>query len=533
MDTFDNTIHPENNEPVEAPSMPQSPAAPEPPAEAAPQYQEPRYEEPRYAPQPQYDPQSQYDPQPTYRGAGTGRKGSPYADSPYVTYRQAQHSVPPYEGRYQTPYEAPKKKPRVKKERGPLGKKLGAALLALVLLVGSNAVTAALVGSRWGKELDQTEKQFDQRIQALQKQIDAASNANSALAGGSVAPGEALTPAQVYAQNVDSVVAISATVQSTNIYGQPTQGGSTGSGFVLTQDGYVVTNCHVVEGAASVSIITSDGSEYPAQVVGYDDNNDVAVLKTEAEGLQPVTLGSSSSLIIGDMVVAIGNPLGELTSTQTVGYVSGMGREVATDTLTTISMIQTDAAINPGNSGGPLFNMAGEVIGITTAKYSGTTNSGASIEGIGFAIPIDDVLGMIDDLVEYGYVTGAYLGINVQNVDESAASMYNLPSGAYVYSVVEGGSADRAGVKPKDIIIDLGGYSVTNVTTLTRALRNFKAGDITTITVIRGGVQQELSITLDEKPREMPTVTQPQQDPTMPSEGNYDDWYEFFRRFFG
>ena len=533
MDTFDNTIHPENNEPVEAPSMPQSPAAPEPPAEAAPQYQEPRYEEPRYAPQPQYDPQSQYDPQPTYRGAGTGRKGSPYADSPYVTYRQAQHSVPPYEGRYQTPYEAPKKKPRVKKERGPLGKKLGAALLALVLLVGSNAVTAALVGSRWGKELDQTEKQFDQRIQALQKQIDAASNANSALAGGSVAPGEALTPAQVYAQNVDSVVAISATVQSTNIYGQPTQGGSTGSGFVLTQDGYVVTNCHVVEGAASVSIITSDGSEYPAQVVGYDDNNDVAVLKTEAEGLQPVTLGSSSSLIIGDMVVAIGNPLGERTSTQTVGYVSGMGREVATDTLTTISMIQTDAAINPGNSGGPLFNMAGEVIGITTAKYSGTTNSGASIEGIGFAIPIDDVLGMIDDLVEYGYVTGAYLGINVQNVDESAASMYNLPSGAYVYSVVEGGSADRAGVKPKDIIIDLGGYSVTNVTTLTRALRNFKAGDITTITVIRGGVQQELSITLDEKPREMPTVTQPQQDPTMPSEGNYDDWYEFFRRFFG
>ena len=141
MDTFDNTIHPENNEPVEAPSMPQSPAAPEPPAEAAPQYQEPRYEEPRYAPQPQYDPQSQYDPQPTYRGAGTGRKESPYADSPYVTYRQAQHSVPPYEGRYQTPYEAPKKKPTVKKERGPLGKKLGAALLALVLLVGSNAVS--------------------------------------------------------------------------------------------------------------------------------------------------------------------------------------------------------------------------------------------------------------------------------------------------------------------------------------------------------------------------------------------------------
>jgi len=196
-------------------------------------------------------------------------------------------------------------------------------------------------------------------------------------------------------------------------------------------------------------------------------------------------------------------------------------------------MIQTDAAINPGNSGGPLFNMAGEVVGITTAKYSGTTNSGASIEGIGFAIPIDDVLSMIDDLVEYGYVTGAYLGVTVRNTDEAAAAMYNLPSGAYVDSVVEGGSADRAGVQPKDIIIDLGGHTVTNVTTLTRALRNFKAGDTTSITVIRSGMQLELTITLDEKPREMTTVTTPEADPSMPSEGNYDDWYEFFRRYFG
>ena len=141
---------------------------------------------------------------------------------------------------------------------------------------------------------------------------------------------------------------------------------------------------------------------------------------------------------------------------------------------------------------------------------------------------------MIDDLVEYGYVTGAYLGVNVQNTDEDAAAMYNLPSGAYVYSVVEGGSADRAGVQPKDIIIDLGGYTVTNVTTLTRALRNFKAGDTTTITVIRSGREMELSITLDEKPRDLnPVVTTPEADPSMPSEGNYDDWYEFFRRYFG
>ena len=498
MDTFENNYPAENQEP--APS-PEAPEAPRPPVEEAPAME------------------------PTYRGTGTGRKESPYADSPYVAYQRPQQDY-----RYQyTPRQEPSRKPKKAKKQGIFWKKAGAAVLALALLLGSNAVTASLVNRRWDKALDETQKQLGQQIQDLQKQIDSASSANSALIGSSVAAGDALTPAQVYAKNVGSVVAISATIQSNGFYGS-TESASSGSGFILTQDGYVVTNCHVVEGATSVSIITHDGTEIPAKVVGYDDNNDVAVLKAEAEGLTPVKLGSSDELIIGDMVIAIGNPLGELTSTQTVGYVSGKGREVSTGNLTTISMIQTDAAINPGNSGGPLFNMAGEVVGITTAKYSGTTGSGASIEGIGFAIPINDVLSMIDDLVEYGYVTGAYLGVSVQNTDETAAAMYNLPSGAYVYSVVEGGSADRAGVQAKDIIIDLGGYTVTNVTTLTRALRNFKAGDVTTITVIRSGQQLELSITLDEKPQET-TVPSPGTDSSMPSEGSYEDWYDFFFPF--
>ena len=499
MDTFENNYPYENPENIPSPepdAVPQSPV------------QEPAFTEP------------------TYRGAGTGRKESPYADSPYVAYQR-----PVYEGRYQyQPQPEPPAKPKkAKKQRTGFWKKAGAVALALALLVGSNAITATLVSNEWDQELEETHREFDRQIRDLQQQIGA--NSGSILIGGSVAPGEAMTPAQVYAKNVSSVVAISATVKATNIYGQVTEGASSGSGFVLTQDGYVVTNHHVIDGATSVSIITHDGTEIPAKVVGSDDNNDVAVLKAESEGLVPVTLGSSDDLIIGDMVVAIGNPLGELTSTQTVGYVSGKGREVATDSLTTISMIQTDAAINPGNSGGPLFNMAGEVVGITTAKYSGTTTSGASIEGIGFAIPINDVLGMIDDLVEYGYVTGAYLGVSVQNTDENAAAMYNLPSGAYVYSVMEGGSADRAGVQQKDIIIDLGGHTVTNVTTLTRALRNFKAGDTTTITVIRSGAQLELPITLDEKPREVTAA--PEGNPSMPSEGSYEDWYDFFFNPFG
>ena len=213
-------------------------------------------------------------------------------------------------------------------------------------------------------------------------------------------------------------------------------------------------------------------------------------------------------------------------------YVSGKNREIATDN-TIIDMIQTDAAINPGNSGGPLFNMKGEVVGITTAKYSGTTSSGASIEGIGFAIPIDDVLSILSDLMDYGYVTGAYLGVTVQNMDKSAA-MYGLPMGAYVIDVVKGASADRAGIQVKDIIISLGEYRVESITDLTRFLRNFKAGDTTTITVIRSGAQMELSITFDERPVGFDGTVPSQEQPSeMPSEGDYEEWFDYFYRYFG
>ena len=446
------------------------------------------------------------------------RKASPYADSPYVM-----HHTPAAE----PVTEKPKKAPRPKKESKPVWKPLVAAVLILALVVSSCWVTATLVNMRWDEALYETEKDFNRQIEALQQQLDSAANKNSAFSGNSAFAANAMTPAQVYANSVDSVVAISTTVQS-SYFGQVTEGSSAGSGFILTADGYVVTNYHVVEGATAVQVITHDGKEHAASVVGFDSTNDVALLKVENAQFSPVTLGSSEDLIIGDMVVAIGNPLGELASTQTVGYVSGIGREVSTDSLTTIRMIQTDAAINPGNSGGPLFNMNGEVIGITTAKYSGTTTSGASIEGIGFAIPIDDVLGMISDLMDYGYVTGAYLGVSVRNTDPSVTSMYGLPDGAQVVEVVEGVSAHRAGVQINDIIVAIGEYKVTNVTTLTRALRNFKAGDETTITVFRAGTERILSITLDEKPRDLTSATVPESTDPMPSEGDYEEWFKFF-----
>ena len=302
---------------------------------------------------------------------------------------------------------------------------------------------------------------------------------------------------------------------------------SGGSGFVLTADGYIVTNHHVIEGATGVTITTHNGEEYPAEIIGSDFSNDVAVLKAENVELSPVTLGSSNALAIGDMVVAIGNPLSDLSSTQTVGYVSGKDRDV-TAANKVINMIQTDAAINSGNSGGPLFNMKGEVVGITTAKYSGTSSSGASIEGIGFAIPIDDVSGIISDLMNHGYVTGAYMGITVSDTDEASAEMFGLPLGAYVVSVENGSCASKAGLKAKDIIIDLGGYPITGMTSLTRTLRNFSAGDTTTITVSRAGVEIILDITFDEKPQSMTTTPEAAEVPAAPSEENFQDWYNWF-----
>lgn len=496
----------------------------------------PGQEQPVQPPQPDAAPRQPHTS--AYHGAGAGRKESPYANSPYVMNHQPREDNREYtyqpprqepEYHYQPQYEAPQP-PKAKKQHKGLGKKILAAGLAVALVAGSCGITAALVNSHWADRTARMEASFTQKIDALQKQIN---SSTSAISGNAVASGELLAPSQVYAANVNSVVAISSTIIQANSFYGTTEGTATGSGFILSEDGYVVTNCHVIEGASAVSVITHDGTEYPATIVGTVDTNDIAVLKVDATGLPAVTLGSSDDLIIGDMVVAIGNPLGELTSTQTVGYVSGKDRDVTTDG-SIMSMIQTDAAINSGNSGGPLFNMRGEVVGVTTAKYSGNSSSGATIEGIGFAIPIDDVKGMISDLIDYGYVTGAYMGISVSDTDEESASMFGLPTGAYVLSVEPGGAADRAGIQAKDIIVDLGGTKVTGITSLTRALRNFKAGDTTTVTIIRSGGELQLEITLDEKPQTTtPEAAIPENDQNMPSVGDPSEWFDYYRRYFG
>jgi len=393
----------------------------------------------------------------------------------------------------------PVEQPQKKKRGGKILFMILSCLLGLTIVVAGSTAAVVYLQQHWGDEIkrnEQTIHQMQQTIDELREEIKDNSftgNGNSISGTPNVNP-EGLTPAQVYARSVKSIVAVSANVKGN--YGQV--GTSTGSGFLITEDGYVVTNYHVVENAVGVKVNVYNGQEYVAEVVGYDDANDVAVLKIDAQGLQALKVGSSDELIVGDQVVAIGNPLGELTSTMTVGYVSAKDRVITTEGAR-INMIQTDAAINSGNSGGPLLNMKGEVVGITTAKYSGTTSSGASIEGISFAVPMDDVWKKITDLRDYGYITGAALGVMVHDVDQQTAVYYGLPMGAYVTEVNKGSAAEKAGVKAKDIIVGIGDDPVTSLNELSRVLEKYSGGEQTTISVWRAGREVELSITLDKR----------------------------------
>lgn len=313
--------------------------------------------------------------------------------------------------------------------------------------------------------------------------------------------GKTLTAQEVYGINVDAVCGI-ATEVTTNVFGQTASTAVVGSGFVLTKDGYVVTNNHVVEGTDNVSVKLHDGSTYPAEVVGGDSLSDVALLKIEAEGLSHVAVGDSDAIAVGEGCIAIGNPLGELTFTMTGGYVSALPREINISGKP-ISMFQTDAAINAGNSGGPLFDMAGNVIGITSAKISGITGSGASIEGVGFAIPINEALRVVYDLQEYGYVRGrAFLGVTVKELDAATADTYGLPVGPIVQSVVADSCADKAGIAVKDIILAFNERNVKTYTQLMSALNKCSAGDEVTLRIYRAGAELDVTLTLDERPEE-------------------------------
>ena len=323
-----------------------------------------------------------------------------------------------------------------------------------------------------------------------------------------------LTAAEVYAENVNSTVGITTSI-TTNYWGYQTQSAAAGSGFILTADGYILTNYHVVEDSNSITVSLYDGSSYDAKLIGYDENNDIAVLKIDATGLQPVVLGSSDDLHVGDQVVAIGNPLGELTFSLTAGMVSALNREVTFSNGLRMSLIQTDAAINSGNSGGALFNMYGEVVGITNAKYGSSSSGTASIDNIGFAIPIDDVRSIVESIIENGYIVKPYVGVSVTNVS-SESQQLGLPQGAAVAEVVADSPAEQSGLQVNDIITAVNGTAITGSTDLVNTVKGAAIGDELTLSVYRQGKEMELTLTVGEKTQD----ALPQTDSTQSSQDN-------------
>ena len=334
-----------------------------------------------------------------------------------------------------------------------------------------------------------------------------------------------MTAAEVYAKNVNSTVGITTQV-TTNFWGYTTQSAASGSGFIYSADGYIITNYHVIESASSIKVTLYDGKSYDAQLVGYDESNDVAVLKIDAKDLTPVTIGDSDNLNVGDSVIAIGNPLGELTFSLTSGAVSALDREVTMSNNVTMELIQTDCAINSGNSGGALFNLYGEVIGITNAKYSGSSGSGASIDNIGFAIPINSVRSIVDSIIEKGYVAKPYIGVMVSDVSDEAIS-YGTPAGAAVVSVTEGGPAEKAGLQANDIITAVDGKEISGKSGLSSIIADCAAGDKLTLSVYRQGQTLTVTVTVGEQTTSALANQQPQQPQQQQQQQTMPDIFGF------
>ena len=427
-----------------------------------------------------------------------------------------------YHYKYSSQEEQPAWEAATKKKKNSIWKKSGVKVTALLLacaLVGGGAgfggaALARSVGVGGGTAIHQS----DRTVQEVTVK--------------KVTGQTLMTPAEVYASTVGSVVSINCSAVSTNIFGQRVESASSGSGFVITQDGYIVTNHHVVASASSVKVTMYDGKEYSAAVVGSDSDYDVAVLKVETTGLQPVTLGNSADVNVGDTVLAIGNPLGELTFSMSQGIVSCCDRAINVDG-TPFNMIQVDASINPGNSGGPLVNLYGEVVGIVSAKYSSYSNT--TVEGLGFAIPISDVQAIITDIIENGQVTGkAYMAIKAGTMTEQMAAQYNIDitEGVFVYSTESGGAGEKAGLQLGDVITKLNDTAITSMTDLTMAKKGYKAGDTVTLTVYRGGEYITLELTFDQQPQT--TGEETQQSSQGQSGGNYyDPFPDPYDYFFG
>ena len=416
--------------------------------------------------------------------------------------------------------------PGQKKHKKSGAGKAIALVLVCALVSGCMGVGGAFLGSRLVRQ-GQPETVLSDGVSTVMKGV----RETSVLQIQQIDSSKTLSAAEVYAANVNSTVGIVTSAVTTNFWGQRTTSAAAGSGFLFTDDGYILTNYHVVQGADSVTVSTYDGTKYDAKIIGFDESNDVAVLKIDAEGLTPVVIGNSDQLNVGDSVVAIGNPLGELTFSLTSGTVSALDREVTMSSGISMELIQTDCAINSGNSGGALFNMHGEVVGITNAKYSGSSGSGASIDNIAFAIPINDVYSIVTSIIEKGYIEKPYIGVSVLDVSDETQK-YGLPKGASVQTVTDDGPAKAAGLQVNDIITKVDDTEITGSSDLVKTIGQCKPGQEITLTVYRQGQTLELKVTVARKVQDSKPEQQTVQQQTQSSNG-YSGQIPNFPGFFG
>ena len=426
----------------------------------------------------------------------------------------------------EAPTEQMPQMPSQKKHKKSGAGKAVALVLVCALVSGCMGVGGAFLGSSLVRQ-GQPETVLSDGVSTVMKGV----RETSVLQIQQIDSSKTLSAAEVYAANVNSTVGIVTSAVTTNFWGQRTTSAAAGSGFLFTDDGYILTNYHVVQGADSVTVSTYDGTKYDARIIGFDESNDVAVLKIDAEGLTPVVIGNSDQLNVGDSVVAIGNPLGELTFSLTSGTVSALDREVTMSSGISMELIQTDCAINSGNSGGALFNMHGEVVGITNAKYSGSSGSGASIDNIAFAIPINDVYSIVTSIIEKGYIEKPYIGVSVLDVSDETQK-YGLPKGASVQTVTDDGPAKAAGLQVNDIITKVDDTEITGSSDLVKTIGQCKPGQEITLTVYRQGQTLELKVTVARKVQDSKPEQQTVQQQTQSSNG-YSGQIPNFPGFFG
>ena len=382
-----------------------------------------------------------------------------------------------------------------KKKKKFNGKRVARSAVALVL-AAAMGFAGGFVGAKFGG----SGKVVIQQV-APSSTADSASGSDSSITAAS-SSGSSLTTEQVADLVSPSVVVITTeqVVYSQWLwYGQNQVESGAGSGVIISSDGYILTCAHVVDGASTITVTIGD-KDYTATLVGEDTTSDIAVIKIDADGLTPATVGNSDGLKVGQSVMAVGNPLGELGGTVTGGMISALNRSVTiqgSSSVNTMSLIQMDASVSPGNSGGGLFNMNGELIGIVNAK-----SSSSDAEGLGFAIPINDAIKVAQELLENGYVTGRpYLGITYLAVEDAqtAAQLGVNAYGVYVVEVVKGGPAEKAGLQAGDRIVSVDGTEIASKDDLGTLMQKHAAGDTLSITIAREGQMQTVNVTLGEK----------------------------------